>query len=174
METALITLICVAIIIVGTVTTMMTSVQSATSLSESLKEMGEQSADIRRTEIDAIDNIVDVGDDDIDVTVVNDGQTNLAQFPKWDVIARYENSGTDYSTYLEYTTDVDPGDNQWTVEGIYLPDDTPEVMDMNILNPGEKVVLRIDLYPLMDEKTYSMVTVSTPNGVTSQSLLYRK
>jgi len=174
METALITLICVAIIIVGTVTTMMTSVQSATTLSESLKEMEEQAADIRRTEIDAIDNIVDVGDDDIDVTVVNDGHTDLVQFPKWDVIAQYESSGTDYTTYLEYTTDVDPGDNHWTVVGIYLPDDTPEVMDPNILNPGEKVVLRIDLNPLMDDKTYSMVTVSTPNGVTSQALLYRK
>ena len=172
METALITLICVAIIIVGTVTTMMTSVQSATTLSESLKEMEEQAADIRRTEIDAIDN-ADVGDDDIDVTVVNDGQTNLAQFPKWDVIAQYESSGTDYSTYLEYTADVDPGDNQWTVVGIYLPDDSPEVMDPNILNPGEKVVLRIDLNPLMDSTTYGRMTISTPNGVTSQSLLYR-
>jgi archaellum component FlaG (FlaF/FlaG flagellin family) len=174
METALITLICVAIIIVGTVTTVMTSIQSATSLSESLKEMEDQAADIRRTEIDAIDNIDDVGDDDIDVTVVNEGHTDLAQFPRWDVIAQYQNGGAEYSTYLEYTTDVDPGDNQWTVDGIYMPDDTPEVMDPNILNPGEKVVLRIDLNPLMDIKTYSMVTVSTPNGVTSQSLLYRK
>jgi archaellum component FlaG (FlaF/FlaG flagellin family) len=173
METALITLICVAIIIVGTVTTVMTSVQSATTLSESLKEMEEQAADIRRTEIDAIDN-VDVGDDDIYVTVVNDGQTDLVQFPKWDVIAQYESSGTDYSTYLEYTADIDPGDNQWTVEGIYLPDDTPEVMDLNILNPGEKVVLRIGLSPLMDSTKYGRMTVSTPNGVTSQSLLYRK
>lgn len=172
METALITLICVAIIIVGTVTTMMTSVQSATTLSESLKEMEEQAADIRRTEIDAIDN-ADVGNDDIYVTVVNDGQTNLAQFPKWDVIAQYESSGTDYTTYLEYTTDVDPGDNQWTVDGIYLPDDNPEVMDSNILNPGEKVVLRIGLNPLMDSTTYGRMTISTPNGVTSQSLLYK-
>jgi len=173
METALITLICVAIIIVGTVTTMMTSVQSAASLSESLKEMEGQAADIRRTEIDAIDN-VDVGDHDIDITVINDGHTDLAQFPKWDVIARYENSGSDYSTFLEYTTDVDPGDNQWTVVGIYMPDDTPEVMDPNILNPGEKVVLRIGLNPLMDSTTYGRMTISTPNGVTSQSLLYRK
>jgi len=173
METALITLICVAIIIVGTVTTMMTSVQSAASLSESLKEMEGQAADIRRTEIDAIDN-VDVGDDDIDITVINDGHTDLAQFPKWDVIARYENSGSDYSTFLEYTTDVDPGDNQWTVVGIYMPDDTPEVMDPNILNPGEKVVLRIGLNPLMDSTTYGRMTISTPNGVTSQALLYRK
>lgn len=172
METALITLICVAIIIVGTVTTMMTSVQSATTLSESLKEMEEQAADIRRTEIDAIDND-DVGDDDIYITVVNDGHTNLAQFPKWDVIAQYESSGTDYTTYLEYTTYVDPGDNQWTVDGIYLPDDNPEVMDPNILNPGEKVVLRIGLNPLMDSTTYGRMTISTPNGVTSQSLLYR-
>lgn len=172
METALVTLICVAIIIVGTVTTMMTSVQSATTLSESLNEMEKQAADIRRTEIDAIDN-ADVGNDDIYITVVNDGQTNLAQFPKWDVIAQYESSGTDYTTYLEYTTYVDPGDNQWTVDGIYLPDNNPEVMDPNILNPGEKVVLRIGLNPLMDSTTYGRMTISTPNGVTSQSLLYR-
>ena len=173
METALISLICVAIIIMGTVTTVMSSFQAASTVTESLKEMEMQAEDVRRTEIDVLDNN-DVGDGDIYITVENEGQTNLAQFSKWDVIAMYQDGGTDYSTYLEYTTDNPPGNNRWTVEGIYLPNDDPEAWDPDILNPGEKVKLLIDLNPLMAKKTYGRITASTPNGVTSQAVIYRK
>ena len=170
METALISLVCFAIIIVGTLTTVMTSFHAASTVSGSLKEMEEQAADIRRTEINAVDN-ADTGGEDFYITVVNEGQTNLAQFTKWDVIAQYERDGTVYLTYLEYTTDADPGSNRWSVDGIYALDNDPEVLDPGILNPGETMELRIDLDPGLSIGDNGRITVSTPNGVTSQALI---
>jgi len=173
METALISLVCVAIILMGTVTTIMTSFQAASTVTESLKEMEEQAADIRRTEINAVDND-NTGGGDFYITVENEGQTNLSRFAKWDVIAQYERGGTDYLTYLEYTTDADPGNNQWSVDGIYVLNKDPEVLDPGILNPGETMELLIELDPGLSIGDNGRITVSTPNGVTSQALIRRQ
>ena len=173
METPLISLVCIAILVVGTVTMAVSSFQAASTVTEALKEMENQAADIRLTEIDAVDNM-DVGDADILLTVENDGQTNLAQFPKWDLIAYYDNGGADYLTYLEYTASSSPGSNQWTVQGIYLPNNNPEAWDPDILNPGEKMVLLIGLNPQLSSESSGRITVSTPNGVTSQSIITRQ
>jgi len=128
--------------------------------------MEEQAGSIRRTEIAVVSGNYTGGD--IYLTVNNEGQTNLAEFAKWDVIAQYE--GT--SRYIDYTTDNPPGNNRWTVEGIYLPDGDPEVLDPNILNPGEKMQVVVDLDP--EIINYGRITLSTPNGVTSEYLVRNK
>jgi hypothetical protein len=111
--------------------------------------------------------------DNINLAVTNEGQTDLAEFAMWDIIAEYEHSGTSYLTYLEYTTDSLPGDNQWMVEGIYLSNGNAEVYDPGILNPGEKMKLSIDLNPGIEPGTTARITVSAPNGVASQCLVTR-
>lgn len=174
METALISLVCVAIIIIGTVTTIMSSFHAASTVSESLKEMEEQAGNIRRTEIEALDN-GDITGGDFYIMIENDGETDLSQFPRWDIIAQYTGTDdNDYVTYLEYTTNDPPGSNRWTVAGIYLPDDNPEAWDPGILNPGEKMELQIDVDPRLDRGTTARITISTPNGVTSQCLVTRQ
>ena len=173
METALISLVCVAIIIVGSLTAITGSFHAASTMAESLKEMEEQAGNIRRTEIEALDNTDSTGGD-FYITVENDGETGLSQFSQWDVIVQYRGSdGNDYLTYLEYTTNDPPGNNRWTVDGIYLPNDDPEAWDPDILNPGEKMVLQIDLNPRIDRGSTARITISTPNGVTSQCLAHR-
>ena len=107
------------------------------------------------------------------LAVTNEGQTDLAEFARWDVIVEYQNSGTDYATYLEYTTDTPPGDNQWMVAGIYLPNGNAEVYDPGILNPEEKMKLVIVLNPGTECGTTARITISTPNGVTAQCLVTR-
>jgi len=109
----------------------------------------------------------------VTLAVANDGQTDLAEFATWDVIADYQNGGTGQLVYLEYTAGNPPGSNQWTVEGIYLSNGNAEVYDPDILNPGEKLKLVIDLSPDIAPGTTARITVSTPNGVTSQCLLDR-
>jgi len=109
--------------------------------------------------------------DSIRLMVTNQGQTALARYSRWDVIAQYRSGSTSYLTYLEYTTDNPPADNQWTVEGIYLPDETPEVYNLDILDPGEKMKLTIDLKPDIAAGTTGRITISTPNGVTAQCLV---
>ncbi len=169
METALISLVCISFVIIGTMTMMMTSLHSASMFADSWKQMEQQAGDIRRTEIVTVPP-EDYGGGDINLTVNNEGQTNLDNFLHWDVIAQYQYGGTNYITY---TDSPSPGSNEWTVEGVYLPDASPEVFDHDILNPGEQMTVVINLNPEIGEGHTGRITVSTPNGVTSQCLVSR-
>ncbi len=171
METALISLVSIALIIIGMMTMTMSFFQSASTLSDSWKRMEQQAGDIRRTEIAAVPP-ENYGGGNINLMVDNQGHTYLDSFPDWDVIAQRQ----DYSAnYIEYTEVNPPGSNQWTVDGIYLSDNITiaEVFDPNILNPGETVKMVINLSPVIGEGKTGRVTISTPNGVTSQCLVIR-
>jgi len=110
------------------------------------------------------------GSNSLCLKVVNRGETNLADFTKWDIIAQYEN-GT--ANYLSYTTSANPGSNEWTVNSIYMLDDNPEVYDPDILNPGEQMKLLINIDSEIGAKDTIRITVSTPHGVTSQCMVTR-
>ncbi len=167
METALISLVSVALVIIATVTMTMTSFHSASILADSWKEMEQQAGDIRRTEIDT-EHWGEYTGGDLELRWTNVGQTDLAQFANWDVIVQYED-GT--ANYTNYTTNNPPGNNQWTVEGIYLSDNSTEVFDPNILNPDERMKAVVNIDPDTSQGDWLAITVATPNGVTSQSLV---
>ncbi len=169
METALISLISMALVIIGIVTMTMNVFHSTSTLADSWKQMEEQAGSIRRTEIVAVPpQGYDGGI--INLTVENQGQTNLDNFPRWDVIAQRQGEAADYIEYSEGGL----GNNQWIVDGIYLPDDSPEVFDFNILNPGEKMIVLINLIPTINQGETGRITISTPNGVASQCLVTRQ
>ena len=169
METALISLVCIAILLIGTVTTVFTSFRAATTVSDSLKQWEEQASNIRRTDISANGGF---SGGYLEIWVTNNGQTNLKDFSKWDIIAQWTSGGTEYISYLTYVTSG-PGDNQWLVEGLYLPDQAQvETLEPNIFNPQEKAKLIISLQPNLSHST-ARITISTPNGVTSQCLVTR-
>jgi archaellum component FlaG (FlaF/FlaG flagellin family) len=168
METALISVVCIAILLIGTVTTMFTSFRAATKVSDSLKQWESQDSTIRRTDISATGSY---STGLITLWVKNTGQVNLQEFPKWDVIAEWTGDGTTHLNYLTNATSG-PNDNEWMVQGIYLPDQTaPEVMDPNILNPQEVMNITLKLSPDMSISTTARITISTPNGITSQCLI---
>ena len=168
METALISVVCIAILLIGTVTTMFTSFHAATTISDSLKQWETQDSTIRRTDIAATGSYANGL---ITVWVNNTGQVNLEDFAKWDVIAEWTGDGTSHLDYLSYATSG-PNDNEWMVQGIFLPDKTtPEVMDPNILNPQEVMNITLKLSPDMSINTTARITISTPNGITSQCLI---
>ena len=166
MESALISLVSVALVM------MMSAFSSASMVADSWKQMEQQAENIRRTEITAVPP-ENYGGGIINLMVRNDGQTNLDDFRHWDIIAQYQ-AGNIY--YVAYTDNASPGSNEWTVEGIYLSDNTSisEVFDHNILNPGETVKLYINLDPEIGAGENGRITASTPNGVTSQSLVQHK
>lgn len=171
METALISLVSVALVIIATVTMMMTSFRSVSTFTDSLRQIEQQTGDIRRTEIVAVPP-EDYSGGTANLTVQNEGHTNLDNFPQWDVIAQYQSGG---ASYIAYTENATPGSNQWTVEGIYLSDNLTisEVFDPNILNPGETMKMIINLDPEIGAGETARITISTPNGVTSQLLITR-
>lgn len=172
METALVSLISMSLVIIGTVTMAMSAFQSAGTLAESWKQMEAQAGDMRQTEIIAVPPESYNGGT-IFLVVENGGQTNLDSFSSWDVIAQYQNGNANYIDYDDDAT-YPPDSNEWAVEGIYLSDNvTPEVFDPGILNPGEKMIVAVKLNPEIGEGETGRITISTPNGVTSECQITR-
>ena len=171
METAIISIVSVALIILATVTMTMSAFQSASAISDSWKQMEQEASEIRRTEIAAAPP-GGYGGGNIDLMVGNEGQICLTDFARWDVIAQRQGSTT---SYLTYTTGGVPGSNEWTVEGLYLSSNTTitEVFDLNILDPGETMKMVVNLEPEIGAGETGRITVATPNGVTSQCLVTR-
>lgn len=171
MESALISMVSVALVIVASVTMMMSSFTSITSIMESWQEMEKKAELIRRTEI-SIRPPENYNGGVVDVYIENEGETNLSLFDKWDVIVRHQTGGV---SYIEYTENPVPGPNQWRLEGLFLTDNTSisEIFDYNILNPGESARLNINISPEIEPGEAWLITASTSNGVASQCMVSR-
>ena len=173
MENAIIAVISIAIILGGTLSLMLASIPSIDTLSTSWKEMTQQVGDMRRTEI-ATDNytVSDAGAR-VDLTIRNDGEVSLGDFDSWDVIIKHYSDNGSYSVaWLPYTSSNPPGNNEWTVDGIYF-NGSAETIEPNILNPGEDAKILMQLNPSVGENTTNCVTISTPNGVDSRVIFQR-
>ena len=107
----------------------------------------------------------------VDVSMQNTGQTAFRDFPRWDVMIEYyattSNQGFNIS-WVPNTTTTPPANGKWAVTGLYM--DTAatksEVYDPNVVNPGEVLVLRLNVTPAIPTSTNNRITVGTPNGVT--------
>jgi hypothetical protein len=165
METILVSLVSLALIIISSVTMAISTMQSQNKVADSWKQMEAQSSNINRTDIMALPPLSYTGGV-IDLTVKNDGQTNLNAFSKWDVIVQYQDSSV---SYLTYTASYPPADNEWTVKGIYTSGETPEIFDPGVLDPGELMIVSVMLNPAVGSGETCRITISTPNGVKSQT-----
>ncbi|MBN2238708.1 MAG: hypothetical protein JW712_02955 [Dehalococcoidales bacterium] len=172
MESALVSIVSVALIIIASVTMMLSSISSINSLMDSWIKMENEADEIRRTGISATFAENYTGGL-IEMYISNDGQTNIGSFDEWDVITRYQSGGV---SYINYTEDPSPDSNEWTVEGIFLSENTSvtEKFDPDILNPGESAKLIINLDKEIQAGGYGLVITSTDKGVTSQGLLHRQ
>ncbi|MCX6013838.1 MAG: hypothetical protein NTV30_10670 [Chloroflexi bacterium] len=167
---SIISIVSLAILIIGTVTMLLSSFGAVRSLSDSWKQMEQQSNEMRNTQINAgLPGEYSGGD--INLVINNDGKCNLNKFESWDIIATYQDGSTQYIIYTENTS---PGNNQWTMEGIYLPDGRGEVFDPGILNPGEDLHIKINTDPDINEKETCLFTISTSNGVTDSCMVSRE
>jgi hypothetical protein len=167
METVFVSLVMIGLIIVGAFTILTSSFRVATTLSDSWKGMEAETSYIMRTYITATPPVIYTGGS-IEITIQNGGMTDLADLSSWDVIVDYRGS----VRYLSYTQGV-PGSNEWAVAGIYLSGGDPEVFDAGILNPGENMRIIINLDPELSPDETARITISAPNGVTSQCQVTR-
>jgi len=120
-----------------------------------------------RTDLSPVDAQTTDGGAYVEVTLRNDGDTRLADFDQWDVILEYD--GSDALHYIEWCPYVEPGlfglwQNKWTH---YFSSD---VFDPDILNPGEEVMIRISVDPLVKGNTTKQATIATPNGITASTV----
>ncbi len=166
MESAIVSVVCIALLVLGWTTMSQGYMASVDSTAVELGQMSERSGEIMRTELSAL-AASQPSADILEVDLGNIGQTKLGSFDNWDVIVKYYDSVAAYHIqWLTYTTGA-LGNNQWTKKGIYLDAATedPEVFEPGLLNPGEEIIIQAKLSPTVGQGTDNMVVVSTPNGV---------
>ncbi len=167
METAIVSIICVALIAFGGMTMsrgFMTSIDTSTAEMEAVSQRNET---IMRTEIIPQSATLPAANT-LEITVENSGQTRLADFDKWDIIVQYyDGTGTYHITWLPYTEDT-LEDNEWEVAWIRYSG-AAEVFEPNVLNPKEQMLIRAQLNPAVGAGTTNMAVVATPSGVTAST-----
>lgn len=172
MATAIVTLISVAFLIMGISSMAQGSFKSVTVLSDAWTEMEDVSEEHSRTKI----TVLTTGHSPptVDVTVKNAGSKSLENFSAWDVLSEYyDTGGTYYTTSLTYTTAASPGNDEWTVAGIFLDasGSVAEVFQPNVFDPEEEMVVRLKLSPAARTSSQNLLVIATPNGV-SVSTMY--
>jgi hypothetical protein len=161
---AIVTIICIAMIVVGGMTLSQGILTSTDSAAISVESISVREGDMMRTDIDILRAAQLTWGDDLRITVKNSGQTKLASYDKWDLIVTYEdNAGNHHSTWLPYTTGA-PANNEWEKAMIGL-NGPYEYFEPGILNPGEEMVILAHLDPLPGDATNADISVTTPNGI---------
>jgi len=163
METAIVSLICIALVVFGGMTMSQGFISSVDTSTTGLEEIGQRDEIIMRTELSPVSASMPAANT-LEVALGNSGQTKIADFSKWDVIVQYhDGTGNYYSRWLPYT-DGALGDNEWEVVWIQL-NGASEVFEPNVLNPKEQLKIRAQLNPSVGAGTTNMVVVATPNGI---------
>lgn len=166
METAIVSLICIALLVFGGMTMSQGFLTSVDTSTMGLEEIGQRSETIMRTELSPLTARERDKGKFLEVTLENSGQTKLADFDKWDVIVQYTGDDNVYHVkWLPYTEET-LGDNEWEVQWIRINGD-PEVFEPDILNPGEEIMIKVRLNPKIKKDITDLVIISTPNGITA-------
>ena len=169
METAIISLICIALVVFGGMTMAQGFLTSVDASTTGLEVVGQRDEEILRTEITPVSTFCDpmAGPDLLEITVENTGQTRLAKFEEWDIIIQYyDSSGTYHVEWLPYTGAADT--YEWEVVWIRL-NGGAEIYEPDVLNPGEQMLIRTYLDPSVGAGTTNMAVISTPSGVTAST-----
>jgi hypothetical protein len=167
METAIVTIICLALVIFGGMAMSNGFITSLDTGTAGLEEINSRNDTLMRTELSPVSANTSVvsGPDPLDIILDNSGQIKMADFEKWDVIVQY--LGEDGQYYVEWLPYVEGTTNkfEWDV-GLITMNGQTEVFEPGVLNPGEQVTLRAWLDPSLKSTATGMVTVSTPGGIT--------
>jgi hypothetical protein len=165
METAFVSVICVALMVIGGMTMARGFLSSVDNTSTNMQVVSQRNENMMRTNISVLE-VKQISTDTLEVHIRNIGQTKLADFSKWDVIVHHmDDTNNYYVTWLPYKTSS-PGANEWTVAGIYTPSGQAEVFDPGILNPDEELVIETKISPNIKIGSENQVMVTTSNGVT--------
>ena len=165
------TLFAIALILGGALTPTRASLSSASKAAVSWGRMEERTEERSRTEFTLITTDIQGSGADIDISFRNAGQTPLADFSSWDVVIQYFETSSNQDpkvVWVPYTTAAQPASGQWTVTGIYIDASAPvaEVYEPNVFNPGEEMIVRLNITPATPANTDNLVTLGAPHGVT--------
>ena len=161
MENLFITIVCIALILLATVSYATSSLDSADLISNSFKNAVARAGEISRTEITATGATTADGGSEVEVTLKNDGNTAVRNFSRWDVIVRYQGGTT---VWIPYSASAVPG---WSDNGTFL-NGGADIFEPGILNPAETLRITMRLSPAVADNTTNLAIISTDSGVKTQ------
>lgn len=167
METVLTAFIVIFIILFAMLTLSDAFLSSQDTLQVTWQEMEGRWSDQARTSLGLVSADTTNNGTFIEFILENEGTTRLANFEEWDVIIQYYDTAPDYQIgWLPYTGGA-LANNEWTVEGIYLDaaEAVAEVYEPDILNPGEELVLQVQVAPPVGPAAATQISLVTPYGV---------
>jgi hypothetical protein len=160
----IVTIICIAMIVMGGVILSQGLLTSADNAALSIEDITIREGDLARTALLATGAADLTWSGLLRVTVRNSGQTGLAGFDRWDVIVDYvDAAGTRHCRRLPFTEGELAG-NQWRKARIGL-DGPVEFFEPDILNPQEELVVLASLDPPSGGGTAAKVTIAAVNGI---------
>ena len=165
METVISTLIVAALIILAVVGLSQTSLSAQSTIAQSTGQMQERAGDRARTSLTAVSAQTTPLGDAVQITLKNTGSTKLATFNEWDVILQYSDGTSNHAQWYSFGSGV----NQWS-EQLYQVVPTPEAIDPGIFDPGEEMVVTVNVSPAVGIGTTNVAVVSAPNGITASAI----
>ncbi|HEX5478511.1 MAG TPA: hypothetical protein VFY79_02200 [Dehalococcoidia bacterium] len=164
MENGIPALLIAAILMLSTVFMARGGFVGMDAVGQQLKQSETSIGAQNRTAVEATGSSIDPTGANITITVLNDGQTDLSQYDKMDVVLQYfDENGVRYDKWIPYTSGA-PAADTWTT-GTF----TNDAFEPGILNPGESVDINIRVNPPVGAGTTNRAVIGTENGVTMQT-----
>lgn len=169
MTNAIVAAVAIALILGATLILTNAALTSASQLSVSWDDMIRRKGDIARAEMTLITADILATSTDIDISVRNSGQTAMTNFPDWDLTIRYYASSNNIDlniSYLTYATST-PATGEWTVQEIYADysELDTEIYEPDVFNPGEEMLLKVNITPAIPTNTDNVVIIGADNGI---------
>lgn len=175
MESIISAFIIVTIIIFAALTLFQAAITAQDDLQVAWQEMAVRQTELAHTDLSLVNTETKSSGAVVEITLRNDGDTKLADFENWDLIAQTYSASDNYAiTWLPYTLG-EPNSNEWSVAGIYLDAGSLEAeqYEPDILNPGEELLLRLRVLPPVGVGNTNMITLATDNGFHTSILFTR-
>lgn len=170
METAITSAILIAVLILAVVGLSSHVFSTQAAISDASIAMQEREGQRLRTGLASLGVATSAPGDSVQITLRNSGSIKVADFQNWDVILQYSDGTNTLTSWYSYGSGV----NQWQ-EQIFTTTNppSPEVIEPGIFNPGEEMVVTVNVSPPVGTGTTNLVAVSTPNGVTTSEVFTR-
>jgi len=114
MENFIITLVCIALLLMGAMSLSMSALNSMSAIANAQETSESLSRDILSTSIQCGNAVTTDSGATVTIDIENDGKKALANYSAWDVIVRYQDGDT---VWIPYSTST-PG---WTISGFFFP-----------------------------------------------------
>lgn len=175
MESLITVILVVTLILFAGLNVFQETLDAQDALTTTWQEMEDISGERARTVLTPISSTIKNNGATLEVVLKNEGSTKLADFDRWDLFLQYYTDSAAYEIdWFPYVNSA-PSNNQWTNAGIYVDANTAqaEVYEPGILNPGEEIVVQLQLLPTIGMTTTNMLTISTEHGIQASTIITR-